>query len=122
MSTWTHVVGCIRVDGIAMLGCSVAELKNTLGPLCTFEDWNDESTLPRGSEGGMRYEIIEYDKGLPWVAIPVWGDLRDFGADDVAEIEKWWAETLPRLGMIRDAVLHIQTEGMEPKILTWKQP
>jgi hypothetical protein len=120
MSAWTHVVGCIRVDGISFLGVSVQKLEQVLGPICTFENWRDDSTLPRGSEGGLQYRVIEYDKGLPWVSIPIWGDLRDFDSAD--EIEKWWNETLPKLGMIRDAVLHIQVEMQEPKILAWKNP
>lgn len=117
MSTWTHVVGCIRVDGLVTLGLAdKSDILKKVGPMCTYENWNDESTLPMGSEGGLQYELIEYGEGLCWLAIPIWGDLRDF--DDVATIENWWKELLPKLGMVRDAVLHIHVEGRPTVILS----
>ena len=121
MSTWTHVVGCIRVDGLPSIEPNVfskQKIKDILGLPCTYEKWNDETALPCGSEGSIQYEIIEYSTGLPWLSIPVWGDLRDY--EDVEEIKKWWNETLEKLGMIRDAVLHIKVEGREAVVLTYK--
>jgi hypothetical protein len=110
MSVWAHVVGCIRIDGIKQLGADTRKIESALGPMCTFDEWNDASTLPKGSEGGLQYRIIEYDTGMPWVAIPIWGDLRDF--DNANEIETWWLKTLPALGTVRDAVLQIVVDGV----------
>jgi hypothetical protein len=67
----------------------------------------------------LQYEVIEYDSGLRWLCIPIWGDLRDY--EDTAEIETWWNKLLPKLGMVRDAVLHIQVEGREATVLTFKE-
>jgi len=114
MSIWTHVIGCIRVDGIPDLGARIHTIEKILGPICTFDNWNDASILPRGSEGGLQYRIIEYHTGLPWIVIPVWGDLRDF--DDVEKLREWWADILLKLRWIRDAVLRVQVEGREPMI------
>ena len=119
MSIWTHVVGCIRVDGLPGITSKLSDVKEAIGPMSTFENWNDESTIPSGSEGGLQYQIIEYQGGLPWLAIPIWGDLRDF--DSPEEIATWWNELLPKLRMVRDAVLHIRVEGREPIILAYKE-
>lgn len=121
MSTWTHVVGCIRIDGLPQFNRGgKATVEQLLGPICTFEKWNDESTLPRGSEGGLQYQIIEYDKGLPWLAIPIWGDLRDY--DSAEPIKKWWDETLAKFQIVRDGILRVAVEGQEPVILVFKRP
>lgn len=87
MSTWTHVVGTIRVDGIP------------------GGEENLDSTLPAGSEGSLRYSINEYGGGLPWVIITIWGDLRDYDINDAEEIKVWWKELLPKFDIVRDAVL-----------------
>ena len=116
MSIWTHVVGCIRVDGIKELGASKINILKIIGPMSLWDKWDDSSILPSGSEGSLQYELIEYSEGLPWLSIPIWGDLRDF--DDPGEIETWWNELLPKLGFVRDAVLLITVEGKSPIVLT----
>lgn len=125
MSIWTHVVGCIRVDNIPAIKPNARALVDAaLGPMCTYDDWRDDSTLPQGSEGGLQYRVIEYSTGVPWVAIPVWGDLRDY--EDATAIRKWWDETLPKLAkagiLIRDAIMQVRVEGQEPIVLTHKEP
>lgn len=115
MSTWTHVVGNIRVDGIDCSDSAIEEIKNILGKPSLYEDWFDETTLPLGSEGSVQYKIEKYGDGLPWLSISVFGDLRDF--DDGSIIEKWFKETLEKL-WVRDAVLMYQTEGLEHVVLT----
>jgi len=111
MSMWTHVCGIIRVDGLPRLdtNATVEKIKVKLGPICLYNDWHDDTKLPCGSEGGLQYEVIEYDSGLPWLAVPIWGDLRDF--DDLDAIKKWWNETLADLKFIRDAILFAKTEA-----------
>lgn len=117
MSIWTHVVGCIRVDGLPSFGNKVSELEDIIGPMCLWDSWNEASTLPKGSEGGLQYKVIEYGTGLPWVVIPIWGDLRNFEYEQIETIKKWWNELMPRLD-VRDAVLRIETEGHEAKIFS----
>jgi len=121
MSQWTHVIGCIRVDGIPSLGDKIEDIEKILGPMCLWDSWDESSTLPRGTEGGLQYRLIEYDKGMCWLLIPIWGDLRDFGKSDVPEIIDWWIKTLKEIKVerIRDAILEINVEGdEEPIILT----
>lgn len=118
MSAWTHVVGNIRIDGIPGMGFNIKDIENAIGPMSLWESRNDNCILPKGSEGSLHYKIIQYANGLCWLTIPIWGDLRD--VDSHQEIEKWWNELLPKLGLIRDAILHIRTEGEDPVILTWE--
>lgn len=118
MSIWTHVVGNIRVDGLPRLDrkrFSIAKIKKILGPISTYEIVR-KTTLPCGSEGSLQYQIIEYGKGMSWIAIAIWGDLRDF--DDIEEIKDWLKNIFPKLGMIRDAAIKIQVEGIDEVILT----
>lgn len=119
MSVWTHVVGCIRVDGVPSIhpDQDMHTVKKILGPVSTWKHPAD-THLPEGSEGSLQYEIIEYDEGLPWLAIPVWGDLRDF--DDAERIRRWFDLTIDEINktfMVRDACLRIEVEGMEPVVL-----
>ena len=116
MSIWTHVVGNIRVDGIPNVNCSVDDIKAKLGKICTFEHWEDDVNLPCGSEGSLQYDVIEYDYGMPWITIPIWGDLRDF--NDTEMIKSWWRNTLKDIGIIRDAVLLLYIDRNIPVVLT----
>ena len=112
MSTWTRVVGNIQVDGLPGMGNStVAKLEEILGPIDTFYEPNEACTMPMGSEGSLQYRIIEYDSGLPWVTIPIWGDLRHF--EDLEAIEKWFYEILAKLQFVRDAVLLAECNGRQ---------
>jgi hypothetical protein len=134
MSIWTHVVGTIRVDGIPGIS-KLEKLKEILGEIYTWDDLADleddiegETTLPMGSEGSLRYQVIEYDTGMRWAVIPIWGDLRDY--DDVAYIEEWWnrvisdihsTNTKDFLGIVRDGCLRIEVEGQKPVLLWTKE-
>jgi hypothetical protein len=128
MSAWTSVVGCIRVDGVCLPEEGPAPLERVrtiLGPICTFESLLENEDpyknlkLPCGSEGSLQYQIIEYGTGMPWLCIPIWGDLRDF--QDAKAIQAWWENLLKELGYIRDAVLTINT-GDYPITLTYLDP
>jgi hypothetical protein len=122
MSIWTHVVGNILVDGFPKLNgnYTIEHIKKLIGPTNLYHENNPESTLPSGSEGSLNYRIIEYGTGLPWLSIPIWGDLRDFEYEDVGQIEVWFDDLLGKLDTIRGAVLCIETEGQKPIILTGK--
>jgi hypothetical protein len=122
MSTWTHVVGAIRVDGLPHLNNEIftsEKLRKIMGPVSTFHQPNDKTKLPCGSEGSLQYEIIEYYKGIPWVIIPIWGDLRDYY--DLAKIRRWWFRLLRGFGkpyIIRDCVLTATVENGDTIVLT----
>ena len=141
MSQWTHICGMIRVDGITGLYApgepvpadfpyTVAKVAEKLGPICQFDDLvanngvQANCILPMGSKGSLRYQIIEYGTGMPWVAIAIWGDLRDFGSEsDLNAVETWWKATLAKFDSIRDAVLRINAECSGRKVLEydWEQ-
>jgi len=116
MSIWTRVVGNIRIDGLPSFGNNIEEIEKIIGPICLWNKWNEKSKLPRGSEGSLQYKIIEYEKGMPWLTVPIWGDLRDFYFEDVEKIKVWWFSLLKELNnedelySIRDAVLKIDSE------------
>jgi hypothetical protein len=122
MSTWTHVVGAIRVDGIPDLApevFNITSLMKIMGPISSFDHPNDKTKLPCGSEGSLKYQVIEYQGGVPWVIIPIWGDLRDYY--DLAKIRRWWFRTLRNFGepyMIRDCVLTATVENGDTITLT----
>lgn len=106
MSTWTHVVGAFRADGIPpMMPNRKRDIENILGLICTWEE-ERPTTMPCGSEGSLQYKIHEYGTGLPWMVITVWGDLRDYS--DVEAIIKWWNDVLLTIGGIRDAVITVK--------------
>ena len=121
MSTWTHVVGCMRIDAIDTSEGNEELVKAIFGPMCLFDDWNENSTIPRGEEGSLQYKLIKYQEGYPWLAIPIWGDLRNF--TDVQEIINWWVLLQKNLvnevhnSSIRDALLRVQVEDSVPVIL-----
>jgi hypothetical protein len=128
MSQWTHVVGCIRVDGMPDLGANINEIKKVLGPISTYDHFIDYTPLPTGEEGSLQYSLIEYDTGACWLAIPIWGDLRGYTSEDITkELIPWWNNLMKKLddskqhfAYIRDAVLHVYAEGEVPIILTHK--
>ncbi len=123
MSTWTHVIGAIRIDAIPSISknCTVKDIKKLIGPTNLFGEDNEDSVLPAGSEGTLQYSVEEYYTGLPWIVIAIWGDLRDY--DDVEEIDRWWIKLQKDIvnkistASVRDGVLHVQVEGQEPHIL-----
>lgn len=125
MSVWTHVNGCIRIDGLELGGMvrpSENEVSAALGNTVDFDDpevkW-DACTVPRGSEGSLKYRLMKVGDGLVLWTIPVWGDLRDY--DDTSAIKEWFEKVTTTKGfLIRDAVLQVTTEGREPVVLTFK--
>ena len=83
MSQWTHIDVAIRIDGIPALGSEHPDFGNTVKYSDDEEAW-DKCNVPCGSEGSLQYNVIEYGDGLPWLAIQIWGDLRNY--EDVDEI------------------------------------
>lgn len=160
MSQWTHLAGLIRLDSVgaqlvrAFPGSIPEKLKaavvKALGNTCNFdsprEAW-DQCTVPSGSEGSLQYSVFpnsEKDNhALSWGYVPIWGDLRDFGSEDVPKLAEWFEKSLARLSkpegfgdpadmdvlekanymlstfVVRDAVLSIDVEGELALILLW---
>ena len=118
MSQWTHVTGAIRIDGMPKMRpdmYNVEEVKKILGFTCNFdsseENWN-KCTVPCGSEGSIQYRIHEYDTGLLWAIITIWGDLRDYGSvEDLEKIKVWFLGVCNKWPLMRQGVLQVQTEG-----------
>ena len=90
MSQWVHVHGMVRVDslfGIAIPGDT--------GEVITESFKNP----PTGSEGELRvhpHQTREHNS-LSWGYVAIENDLRDFGIEDVPEIEKWLRESIAAL-------------------------
>lgn len=150
MSQWTHVAGIIRLDsiGATLLRGNKDEItrqvkeaaEKILGYTVKFDSPAEQPcTVPTGSEGSLQYEVVHTggDGELAWGHVAIWGDLRDFGEEDVPKITKWFEESLlkmkPRPGTqfankidqvvaafsIRDAVLSVNVEYGLKRILTW---
>ncbi len=160
MSQWTHLAGIIRLDsmGNAMVRWPAEEkrqkivdaVERALGYTCNFESSIEDSqrcTVPTGSEGSLQYRVSrnsdEDEHALSWGYIAIWGDLRDFGTEDVQGIVDWFQKSLERLNkpagfkdpkdmterekaeymlaafMIRDAVLSVSVEYSPKAILLW---
>ena len=117
MSTWTHVVGCIRVDGLPTLGSNIAGIEQKIGPMDLWDKPNGNCKLPTGSEGSLEYKIIKYSNGLPWLSIPIWGDLRSY--ENFDEIREWFTALLKELVGIRDAVLAVDCREQH-RVLLWE--
>lgn len=119
MSQWTHVSGCIRYDAYriddAMEFVKTEEdVKKLLGTTFGYKDYQYayDGDLPYGSEGSIQYNIVENPKSLlAAFTVCIWGDLRDFGSDDVEYIRKWFARITTKEGlMVRSAILLVDVE------------
>ena len=126
MSQWTHVNGCIRIDGIPCIeDVSKKSIRKILGNTCDFNSSDSEweaCNVPRGSEGSIQYELISAGGGLVLWTIPVWGDLRDFGTDDIHIIKEWFDKIINKSDLsIRSAILEIRIEYGETIVLQYKE-
>lgn len=109
MSQWTHVAGCIRVDGLELIGEDVeGDIKSAFGTSCTYEDLmngNDYCTIPCGSEGSVQYRIEKTGQPnwVAWGGIYIWGDLRSY--NNVDEIYNWIKNACSKLSIRQCSVL-----------------
>lgn len=124
MSQWTHVSGCIRVDGIPQMGI-VPDLPRLLGRPSTRHHememgkrYVESENMPNGSEGSIQYEIIVAGTGMVYRTIAIWGDLRDFGdAADLKAIDDWFERVVKGCLMVRAAHLLVEKEYGERYLL-----
>lgn len=114
MSIWTHVSGCIRIDGLEFLDDNIkSSIKSAFGKTCQWEDpknvW-DECTVPCGSEGSIQYSVVKTgsENSLAWGLVYLWGDLRDYESPD--EIFKWLQVACNDF-WIRNCAVEIEVEG-----------
>lgn len=167
MSQWTHVAGIIRLDSLGynlVMGMEARE-KNRLVreaavkamgrttprdlELSDREEWN-RCDVPQGSEGSLQYDVIANSErdthSLSWGCVAIWGDLRDFGYEDVPKIKEWFQKCMDRLRKpegfkdpetmtmfekidymlasfsVREAVLSIDVEGEPREVIALFDP
>lgn len=131
MSYWTHVCGCIRIDSFRFSEEGTKKdnqrIEEALGKIMPFDyegnDWG-ETKLPMGSEGSLRYSII--NNPISCIAahtVVIWGDLRDYGEtiEDIQYIEDWFNNACSEFN-IRQAVLTIDGGCLDnPKTITYNE-
>ena len=120
MSVWTHIAGVIRVDCIR----GISEPKfNKIFIKSLWGEYNPDCNMPMGSEGSLDFRVIENPNrnSIAAYTVVIFGDLRDFGTEDIHKIEDWWNKVLEQCDMVRQAVLQIQPEDGETKILAQKE-
>ena len=113
MSQWTHVTALIRYDAVlAMMGEPIT--KEELGEISTFENPIDDTIIPCGSEGSLEYEILKTggDSSLACRAVAFWGDLRDFGKNEIEDVKSIldYLDKITKDKMIRSGVVEITVE------------
>lgn len=127
MSQWTHVNGCIRIDGIELdddiTSPSRGDIEQILGKICGYGEMEDfevceKCMTPCGSEGSLRYRALKIGKGAVLWTIPIWGDLRDY--QDIEEIKAWFTKIITSGVTIRNAVIEIEIEYIRHIILVSK--
>ena len=116
MSTWTHVIGGIRLDGFAFKKTDESKLKKIFIQ-STFYNWNEKCNMPCGSEGSVMYKIIrnENKSCLNVCQIALWGDLRDYDSDRIKKEFKIWLESVKKKlnkegFLIRELILTAECE------------
>lgn len=116
MSVWTHITGALRIDAVVMNKqheqMILKKVHETLGKTCNHDSTSDvfnACNVPRGSEGSLQYYVHQYDTGLPWAIIGIWGDLRDY--DNVDEIKAWWEKVCKAFPLVRQGVLVVRCEA-----------
>lgn len=126
MSQWTHVCGCIRYDALRMKGVpynTLDEIKKLIGNSVSYDDseekW-DICNVPRDSEGSIQF-VFWSNPDLHNIAaftVAIFGDLRDFGMEDVPKIKAWFEQVTKGKGiMVRNAILEICVESQEEPII-----
>ncbi|KKK89199.1 hypothetical protein LCGC14_2735560, partial [marine sediment metagenome] len=71
-----------------------------------------EITPPTGSEGPTEWVVdIQAGPSLSRGTVTFYGDLRDFGDEDVAEIREWWKKILGEVFSLHPAELNVAQKG-----------
>lgn len=115
MSTWTHVAGIIRIDGLPDV-----TPKPNLGPVCRWGDglanW-DRCTLPKGTEGSLDYTVWENPNPshAARYTVSLFGDLRDY--DSIDDIIRY-ARQITDGQIVRQGALTVEVESGPQGIVT----
>ena len=108
MSQWTHVNACIRFDDLRLAGLGKGTLDMKTGQ------------IPEGSEGPLQFTVIEnpdLHAMAAYVAL-VWGDLRDFGKENVQQIIDYLNAIVDGRA-IRSGIAEIDVEYSDPMVLRY---
>ena len=133
MSIWTHVTGAIRIDSSSTIDdiSYTRAFEEIFGKVLKYDSpssvWEEAELCkdlftPYGSEGGIEYYIYVNPDGFSMdkYAVLIIGDLRDY--INTEEIVEWFNKILYDHGLlIRDAVLSIDVEGIERKVVSYDQ-
>ena len=128
MSIWTHVNAAIRIDGVPGVVCNRPDLgtpwdhRDHVRAHELDQPFIPDRSIPAGSEGSLQYSAIEYGAGLPWLAVHVWGDLRDFGLspDDIESVVAYLERITGPGILVRDGVATIQVEDRPAQVWLWR--
>ncbi len=135
MSQWTHVCGCIRFDALRLENSNditLEDIKKRMGATTIAYDSNktdyvkawdacEKDGVPCGSEGSIQFFYYEEPNksSIPSFVVGIYGDLRDYGMEDVVKIEKWFTKVCivgdcMSMPYVRSAVLLIEVEFKPP--------
>lgn len=123
MSRWTHVAGIIRIDDLPFLGENnwmeyFGKEVHFSSPMDVWKDLDEhpEDYLPTGSEGSLHSSLWKNpdDHSLAAYTLMIFGDLRDY--DTPEKIIEWFKEKLSGIPVVRQAVITVETEGLEPVV------
>ena len=118
MSQWTHVCATFRIDALDRV-LSNDTIESVIGKPIGFCEFVEEGVkyLPKGSEGSLKYELIENpDKGtVAAYVLVVYGDLRDY--DNIDEIELWFRKGACSFSLLRQAVCTVEVEDRETFVI-----
>ncbi|WP_291726145.1 hypothetical protein [Bernardetia sp.] len=121
MSKWTHVNASIRFDSILHKHPPLPTEKE-LGLICTINNGSEweNSFIPCGSEGSLRYNVIKNPNISDSAAMLVvfYGDLRDY--DDEREIMHYFKDLVEGQS-IRSAIIEIDIEEEGRYIYSYNQ-
>ena len=120
MSRWTHVAGIVRIDSLCHIvgGDWVGDLQRLL----------EECPGPDGSEGGLRYKIVDAPTSEDSASrgyVTIDGDLRDFGAlEDIDELLAMLNVQFPILQLstswlVRQGIVQVEDEAEENSCHLW---
>lgn len=120
MSTWTHVCGVIRFDGLSILGESH---EPDCGNTCSFEDdseaW-DKCNVPCGSEGSIQISkwTNPCSSSMARWTYSIFGDLRDYENDQ--EIIDYFNRIVDGK-YVRQGCYSFEVEGSLKRIFTYDE-
>lgn len=123
MSRWTHVAALFRLDSFYKI--TDEEIKKIFGKevtwkqLVSYDERDNEKTLPMGSEGTLEISIWHNpDEGcIASTSVSVFGDLRDYGGEDIEELKEWFNECCNNEFRVRQAVIQIIDEYADKPLI-----